>query len=277
MIKSPQALRRWAVHGNRHYIGGDSDSATTSTNQTTYNDNRNVTSNDFRNYSVTDASRQDYSFSNSDSHDMAFTDGRSWSDSHNLSDIGNTWAYDGSSRSWADSHNLSDIGNTWAYDGSSRTTNNSSSNANSWNWSSSNSNSGNTSTSNSSSYNSTVTNTGTDAARIVELQGQMMSHMADEQLGSVRALAQLGADVSNNGRDLAMFSAKNSALASEHMLDITGDIINKLAGASASGAAMSATLAQAGASTAATAAGDKQMRMTLIGAAVLVALVALRK
>lgn len=198
MIYSPQALARWRVHGHRHYIGGDSDSTTTSTNQTTYNDNRSVVNNDLRNYAVTDASH----------------------DSHNITDA--------SSRT--------SIG----------------------------------------SGNTTITNTGTDAALIVQQHAQLMSHMADEQLGSIKALAALGADVGRNASDLASQSASNALRVSESMLDKTGDIINKLASASASGAAMSATLATAGASTAQTAAKDQQMRMLMLGALVLIGLVALR-
>ena len=106
-------------------------------------------------------------------------------------------------------------------------------------------------------------------------------HAAGEQnIDAVLALAKMGTNIGGNFAELASQSAQNSRSVSEHMLDITGDLIGKLSSGAATGAAASSLLAASGAAVNATNAQTKQdqtMRYALIGGGLLLALAVLKK
>ena len=206
--------------------GGGSSSATTSTSQQAYNDSRAVTSND--SHAVTDSGNTTNSMSSVSS----------WL--QQLSDSGNTT--NSTSLSSIDSHALTDSGNTSSFA----------------QWLQTLTNSGNTSTTNStslstadthavsSSGNTSIIYTGTDggAGKIAEMQAQLLGAASADQLGTVRALAGLGASVGEQAYSLARVTAANSMQASSHMLDLTGELIDKIGGGAQVTAAAQVAAAQ---------------------------------
>jgi hypothetical protein len=229
-IYSPLALARLRHEGSasRCYFGGSSHSSTQSTSQQTYNDNRQAINND----------------------------------SHNTS---NAWTSNTDLTS-SDSHAVSDSGNTSAA------------------WSSSNSNSGNTSTTSTDSHNSStttnVTQIGTDqgAVQMAAMQTQLLGAVSEQSFDAVKAVAGLGASVGGSATDLAALSIQNAMQSSTHMLDLSSELIDKLATGTGSAIAMQSAASQDTANQAqATMAQTSLLQKTLVIAGAVVLAVLLLK
>ena len=148
-------------------------------------------------------------------------------DSHNVADSGNTsaswWQANSDSHAVANSGNtstsLSDTGNTSSF----------------MQWLTSLSDSGNTTdthaVSNSGNSQSSFSYTGTDGGigHIADVAGQGLQAQAEAGLGTVQALAQWGQHLGDQSAYLAGVTAQNSMLASSHMLDLTGELIDRIA------------------------------------------------
>lgn len=183
-----------------------------------------------------------------------YTDARSVSsvDSHAVTDSGNTSTSNSNSlTNW-----LSNVGNT----------------------STSASNVGNTSTTStttaSNSGNTTIIGTDGGSVHIADMQAQLMQAVGEQNLDAVKAIAGLGSAVGGAATDLAALSQSNSMQLSTHMLDLTGELIDKMATGSSSAIAAQSAMVQAGAASAgvSTQAGIQKI-VLIVGAVLSVALI----
>jgi len=153
-----------------------------------------------------------------------------------------------------DSHDVTDSGNS--------------------SWSQNLSNSGNTTT------NSSTTIIGTDggSVRIAELQSQLLGAMSGDNIDAVKTLARMGSGIGDSAYELAAQTSANSMALSTHMLDLTGELIDKLATGTGNAVAENAAVAQSmtASATAAASSGAQMQRVMLIGGAVLIALIVLK-
>lgn len=244
-ILNPQAVQRMRAGTDVQFFGGGSSSDTRSTTQQTYSDQR---------VAVQGGQGQSGGMFNRAQDDHSTT--------ASLSDVGNQftqWLQSSSNAySSTDSHAVSDSGNS--------------------------TNSGNTSTTlnNADSHNtqSVINYTGTDggSVQIAQLQAQLMGAVGANNLDVVRTVAGLGAQVGGAATDLAALSQANSMQLSTHMLDLTGELIDKLATGTGSAVAAQSAISQATAqqaSASAAAAGGMQKTL-LIGAGLLAAALILK-
>lgn len=220
-------------YDKRLYFGGSSKSNTSSSSSQQYADNRSVVNTSTDSHDYTDGSTNNTSYAVDNS--LRYADSGNVDNSSRVSNSGNT--------SWLQA--LTNSGNT----------SNSASYSDSRSWMQSLSDSGNTADSHDTDYsviNSgassdnhavTVTNTGTDAARIVELQSQLMQAMGEQNSDSLRTLAAFGMRANDNAADLIGQTSANAMRSSSHMLDVAGDLMTKAAGATNAGigAAMAAS------------------------------------
>lgn len=270
LILNPSDLARMRcglVHGA--CFGGGSKSQAVNTSAQSYYDSRQTNQTD--NHAVSDSNNVSEWLSNVGNTSTTVEANRSYS----TQDSGNTWSQESTavtdsgntSSTWwqanSDSHAVANSGNT-----SSQLTRNTST-----------ADSGNVSdTGNVFDSRSTVTNyTGTDggAVTIAGFNSQLLQALGDSNNATVRSLATLGANVGNSSADLAMASQANSMQLSSHMLDLTGELIDRLAtGASVTTAAQTAMVkSTAGAASDST----KQMqKMAYIAGGVLVLAIVLK-
>ena len=99
------------------------------------------------------------------------------------------------------------------------------------------------------SSSSTINVQNADAARIVELNSALLRDMGINQTDATKFIADMGADtiarLGESFTNVASVSASNSSRASEHMLDATEGVIDKLLAASARSSDGAQSLAQA--------------------------------
>ena len=278
-------IRTYTKHDPRRYdprlyFGGSSKSANTSTSSQAYYDSRQAVQNDSHdtsNSGNTSWRQQLSDVGNTSNTSTVSNSGNTWKSStadNRVTDSGNTSNSGNTSASWADTRNTSNSGNTSASWTDSRTTANHDSHALT--------DSGNTWASSTDSHNqqTTVNWTGTDggSTKIAEFQAQLMGAVGEQNRDAVKTLARMGAGIGGNAYELAALSQANSMQFSTHMLDMTGELIDRLAtgtGAtlSAQSAISAATSMQAGAS--ATSAAGMQ-KMILIGGGLLLAVLILK-
>ena len=242
LITNPRDRERWCAEGSAsaQFFGGSSKSSSSTNSTQNYTDARQAIQND--------------------SHDVSNSGNSSWFQS--LSDIGNT-SY---SSNYSSRTSNVDSGNTSIVDSrSTSTTNTDARNL-------SNTNSGNTS--------SVINYTGTDggSVRIAELQSQLMGAMSENNIDAVKTLARMGSGIGDSAYELAAQTSANSMALSTHMLDLTGELIDKLATGTGNAVAENAAVAQSmtASATAAASSGAQMQRVMLIGGAVLLALIVLK-
>ena len=240
-----------------------SSSQSTSTSQQAYNDSRSVVSNDSHDVSSTNSNNTSNSLTNFNEWLSQVSNSLTNTNSGNtsISDSGNTSSF----TQWLSSltTNNSNSGNTSITDGRSTSTTYSSTDSRDQ------SNSGNT----------TINWTGTDAGalQLAQLQSQLLGAISGENVDALTALTRLGAGVGDNAYNLAAMASQNSMAASSHMLDLTGELIDKLATGTGNAVAENAAIAQATASQAnALGSTASTQRLLLIGAAVLAGLIVLK-
>lgn len=231
--------------GDRVFFGGSSDQQQTTDQSQIYTDSRSATQNSWQ--TRTDTTNT------ADSHDTTGSFNTSslsnWLSSTTNSQT-NTNSGNTSAQWWQannDSHATTNSGNTSKAVTNTTTDSGNTSSLTQWLSSLTNntSNSGNTTVTDGRNLASTTTDsrstvinyTGLDGGvgTIAAMVAQSLGAVADSNATSVRELARYGAAVGDNAADLAAMSQANSMRLSTHMLDLTGDLIGRMA----TGAALS--------------------------------------
>lgn len=273
--------------------GGKSESHTSSSADQTYNTTdyvTNTTTNVQRDSGNTTSLAQWLStVTNAETTNNTATDSNNTTilatDSHAVSDSGNT----STSANWwqanSDSHAVANSGNTSA----ALTDSNNTSNLTQWLSSLTTSNSGNTTTTDGRSFANTDSHTLTDsgnsstvvnytgldggAGLIAQTNAQLLGAMSDSNLKSLQSLVTLGANVGNRAADMAALSQSNSLTLSNHMLDLTGELIDRIATGAGTTAAAQTAMVQSTAGQAGKVSSDMRGMVFTVAGLVLAAIV----
>ena len=306
IIFNPQHLARLRFCGSASAQffgggGGKSESHTSSSANQTYNTTDFVTNTTQNTQRDSGNTTSNWWQTNKDSHDVnnrissntALTDSgnttANWTDSHAVANSGNTSDSGNTSANWwqanSDSHAVANSGNTSTALKDSGNT----STLTQWLSSLTTSNSGNTTNTDGRSFASTDSHTLTDsgnsstvvnytgldggAGLIAQTNAQLLGAMSDSNLKSLQSLVTLGANVGNKAADMAALSQSNSLTLSNHMLDLTGELIDRIATGAGTTAAAQTAMVQSTAGQAGKVSSDMRGMVFTVAGLVLAAIV----